>query len=205
MVRLWEIDPAPVLETDNPRLLPWALLLKSTDEQVRKIASILARQDDDDAVARFLLLGGVRYHRNALEEMLGGRKMSFAEAILDGSKVLEDIRDEAAAAGRAAGQAAEARKLLLLLLRRHFPELQPLPEIDAISSVQDLESIIEAVLDAHSAESIRAAILRSRETELACGCKIGRRLLDEVRRDTPKMWLSGISTRDSGSIRRNLI
>ena len=57
VVRLWEIDPTPVLETNDPKLLPWALLMKSTDEQVRKIASILAGQEDDEAVGRFLTLG----------------------------------------------------------------------------------------------------------------------------------------------------
>jgi hypothetical protein len=151
VVRLWEIDPAPVLETDDPKLLPWALLMKSTDEQVRHIASIVARQDDDEAVGRFLVLGSVRYDRNALEEMLGGRKMGLVQAILDGSKIVQERVDEATA--------AEARKFLRLLLRKNSPELLSMSEIDAIASVDDLESIGEAVLDAHSAESIRAAIL----------------------------------------------
>lgn len=159
VVRLWEIDPAPVLETENPRLLPWALLMKSTDEQVRRIASIVAEQDDDEAVGRFLILGAVRYDRNALEEMLGGRRMGFSQAILEGSKVVQELRDEAASAGEIRGQAAEARKFLRLFLRKHFPELEFLPEIDAISNVSDLEAIGEAVLDAHSAEAIRAKVL----------------------------------------------
>ena len=163
VVRLWELDPAPILETGNPRLLPWALLMKSTDEQVRSIASIVARQGDDEAVVRFLVSGSVRYDRNTLEEMLGGRKMGLMRAILDGSKVVQERVDEVSAAARAEGQilgqAAEARKFLLLLLRKHFPELQSLPEIDAISSVTGLESIIEAVLDGCSPESIREAIL----------------------------------------------
>jgi hypothetical protein len=163
VVRLWEIDPTPVLETENPRLLPWALLMKSTDEQVREIASIIARQDDDEAVGRFLILGAVRYDRNSLEEMLGGRKMGLMRAILDGSKVVQEERDVAAAAGEIRGeirgQAAEARKFVRLLLRKHFPELQAMPEIDAIASVEELESIGEAVLDARNAESIHASIL----------------------------------------------
>ena len=89
--------------------------------------------------------------------------MGLAQAILDGSKMVQEVRDEAAAAGEIRGeirgQAAEARKFLRLWLRKHCPELQSLPEIDAIASVDDLESIGEAVLDAHNAESIRAAIL----------------------------------------------
>ena len=34
VVRLWELDPSPVLETGNARLLPWALLMKSDDAQM---------------------------------------------------------------------------------------------------------------------------------------------------------------------------
>ena len=81
--------------------------------------------------------------------------MGLAQAILDGSKMVQERVDEATAAGRT----AEARRFLRLLLRKHGPELQSLPEIDAIASVEDLESIGEAVRDAHSAEAIRAAIL----------------------------------------------
>jgi predicted transposase YdaD len=190
VIRLWEIDPTPVLETNDPKLLPWALLLKSTDEQVRKIASIVARQEDDDAVGRFLTLGVIRYDRDSLNEMIGGGKMGLLQAILDG-KAMEVERARAAAEGQAEGQAkglaeglaegraeglaeglaegraeglaegraAEARKVLRLLLRKHLPELEPPAEIDEISNVDALESIIESALDATGADAIRAAIL----------------------------------------------
>ena len=59
VVRLWQLDPTPVLETNNPRLLPWALLMRSTDEEARRIASIVASQGDDEAVSRFLQLGSL--------------------------------------------------------------------------------------------------------------------------------------------------
>jgi hypothetical protein len=163
VVRLWEINPTPVLETDNPRLLPWALLMKSTDEQVRKIASVVARQEDDEAVGRFLTLGSVRYDRNSLDEMLGGRKMGLVRAILDGSKIVQEERDQAAAEGEARGEArgeaVEARKFLRRLIRKRFPELESLAEIDAVSSVAALEAIGESVLDATAPDSVRAAIL----------------------------------------------
>jgi predicted transposase YdaD len=163
VIRLWEIDPTPVLETDNPRLLPWALLMKSTDEQVRQIASVIAGQADDEAVGRFLTLGGVRYNRSSLDEMLGGGKMGLVRAILEGSNIVQEERDEAAAAGEARGeargQAVEARKFLRLLLRKHLPELESLAEIDAVSNIEALESIAVSVLDASGADSVRSAIL----------------------------------------------
>ena len=161
-LRLWETDPTPVLETNDPKLLPWALLMKSTDEQVLKIASIVASQEDDEAVGRFLTLGCIRYDRDSLNEMLGGGKMGLVRAILDG-KMMEEERAQAAAQGAAQGEAqgraAEARKFLRLLLRKHFPELESLAQIDAISNVNALETIIESVLDATGADPVRAAIL----------------------------------------------
>jgi hypothetical protein len=162
VLRLWEMDPTPVLETNNPKLLPWALLMKSTDEQVLKIASIVARHEDDEAVGRFLTLGCIRYDRDSLNEMLGGGKMGLVRAILDG-KMMEEERAHAAAQGAAQGEAqgraAEARKFLRLLLRKHFPELESLAQIDEISNVNALETIIESVLDATGADPVRAAIL----------------------------------------------
>ena len=86
----------------------------------------------------------------------GAQGGGLVRAILDGSSIVQEERDQA--------RAMEARRFLRLWLRKHFPELQSLPEIDAITSVEDLESIGEAVLDAHSAESIRAAILAAAKT-----------------------------------------
>ena len=45
------------------------------------------------------------------------------------------------------------------MLKRHFPELESLVEIDAISDVDGLESIGESIFDASSADTVRAAIL----------------------------------------------
>jgi hypothetical protein len=80
--------------------------------------------------------------------------MGLLQAILDG-KDMEVERERAAAAGKV----AEARKILRLLLSKQFPALASLTEIDMISNADTLESIIESVLAATSAERIRAAII----------------------------------------------
>ena len=93
--------------------------------------------------------------------------MGLVRAILDGSKLVQEERDQAAAEGLAKGQAqgeakgraAEARRVLRLLLKKHFPELESLAEIDVISNVDALESIIESIFDASGADPVRAAIL----------------------------------------------
>jgi hypothetical protein len=60
-VRIWELDPTPVLESNNPRLFPWAILMKSTEEQVRAMGTAVGHLKDDVALGRFLTLGSVRY------------------------------------------------------------------------------------------------------------------------------------------------
>ena len=84
--------------------------------------------------------------------------MGLLQAILDG-KAMAVERARAAAQGEAQGREAEARKVLRLLLRKHFPELESLAQIDAIASVVALESIIEWVLDGTGADAVRTAIL----------------------------------------------
>jgi hypothetical protein len=159
VMRLWEIDPILVLETRDPRLLPWALLMKSSDEQVREIAAIVARQGDEESVGRFFLLGSLRYNRGSLREMLGGREMGLIRAILDGSSLVQEERDEAKAEGRKEGQVGEARRFLRRLLKKNFPQLESMPEIDQISTVEALESLGETIIEARDADRVREAIL----------------------------------------------
>jgi hypothetical protein len=104
-VRLWEIDPAPVIETKDPRLFPWAVLMKSTDEQVRTLVAAIVQYGNEETLGRFLTLGSIRYDRNRLEEMLGGHTMGLVEAILEGSSLVREAKEKAALEARAEGRA----------------------------------------------------------------------------------------------------
>jgi hypothetical protein len=149
-VRLWEIDPPPVIESNNPRLFPWAVLMQCGDEQVRLLAAAVARYGDEEIFGRFLTLGSIRYDRDRLEEMLGGPKMGLVEAILEGSSLVREVREKAAsesreegrAEGREEGRLEEARRLLRSALRLKFPGLDAMPEIDLIAPAETLESIL---------------------------------------------------------------
>ncbi len=167
VIRLWELDPRPVLETNNPSLVPWALLMKSTIEQDRQIAWLVSRSGNDEAIARFLTLGSLRYDRNTLTAMLGDRNMGLVRAVIEGSSIFREERAEARAEGLAEGlseglsegRADEARKLLRLGLRAKFPDLESLPEIDRISSIEKLEALVENVFVAIDSDAIHNAIL----------------------------------------------
>ena len=66
VVLIWEVDPAPILAAGDFRLLPWAVLMKSTDEEVRRIGAVLGQSGDEEAISRFLTLGSIRYDRTNL-------------------------------------------------------------------------------------------------------------------------------------------
>ena len=128
---------------------------------------MVACQGDEESVGRFFTLGSVRYDRDALQEMLGSREMGMIRAILDGSSLVEEEREKAAAKGRVEGrvegrmqgQVNDARRFLRRLLSKNFPQLESLTEIDQISNVETLESLGEAIVDARDADAVREAFL----------------------------------------------
>lgn len=168
VVRLWEVAAGPVLSSKDPRLFPWALLMKSTGHEVRTLGAQVGRFGDEETIARFLTLGSLRYDRSALEEMLGGPKMGLVEAILEGSSLVKEAKEKAVAQGHAqghaqgvaAGRADEARRLLRDSLKMKFPELGTMPEIDAITSVETLEFLLlnHVLVSTDSAQVARAII-----------------------------------------------
>jgi hypothetical protein len=155
VVRFWELDPTPVLETNNPRLVPFALLMNLTDEQACKVGSLVATQGDEEAVARYLILGSIRYDIERLNDMLVDGKSGFERAISEASPILREER----AKGREEGRQDQTRRLLKLGLRARFPSLENLPEIDRISSIEKLESLIESIFQASDQDTIHDAIV----------------------------------------------
>ena len=178
VVRLWEIDPGPLLEVNDWRLLPWSVLMKCTDADVRRVAGILAREGDQESIGRFLTLGSVRYDRGQLEEMLGASKMGLVEAILEGSSLVREAKEKAAregiaegqkkglaeglaegrAEGRSEGRTEEARRSLCIALKARFPGLETAPEIETIASAEALETLLETAITASDRSHVERAL-----------------------------------------------
>ena len=88
--------------------------------------------------------------------------MGLVRAFLDGSSIVrEEGRLEGRSEGRMEGRSEEARKVLRRLLRKYYPNLELLPEIDRISDVVMLESLIETTFEADEEELVRTAILEA--------------------------------------------
>ncbi len=177
-VRLWELDPEPVLSSGDPGLLPWALLMRFGREQAETLAKKVSASGNEQWIARFLTLGSLRYHRHELERMLshGGPGMGLVEAIMEGSSLVQEATERAAAEGQAAGlakglaegriagqvegQIQEALRLLRLAIQERFPGLETTPELDRIQSVDALETLLlKHVLRAQDRDAVARAIV----------------------------------------------
>ncbi len=156
-VRLWELDPAPVLTAGDPGLLPWALLMNLGREEAARLGAEIARTGSERWIARFLTLGALRYPREELMQMLGGPRMGLVEVIIEGSRLVQEEFAEAR------GRAAEARRLLKLALAKRFPGLETMPELETISSVTVLESLLlDHAMRDPDRDSLEQAILAAR-------------------------------------------
>ena len=173
-VRLWDLDPEPVLSSGDPGLLPWALLMKLGRDEAVRLGAEVGGSGNEQWIARFLTLGSLRYHRHELEQMLGGGgpQMGLVEAIMQGSSLVrEAVQEEreqgrvegeaqGLARGEAKGQAEEARRLLRMALADRFPGLETMPEIDRIANIPDLESLlIQHAIRSLDRDSVAQAIL----------------------------------------------
>jgi hypothetical protein len=166
VARLWKMDPAPVLETGEWRMLPWSVLMKSSDVEVRKVASVLGREGDEESIARFLTLGGFRYDRGQLEGMLGVKKMPLVEEILLHSSIFKEAREEAVKEAvehaveeaRAEDQVENRRHSIRVVLRLRFPGLEEAPELDRIADPDRLSALFEIAVTATDREAVVKAI-----------------------------------------------
>ncbi len=181
-VRLWELDPQPMLETADPSLLPWALLMRFGREEAERLGAEIGRSGNERGITSFLTLGSLRYPRKELERMIGGPTMSLEEAIIEGSWIFQEARERAAAdglqkgiqkgldeglqQGLQRGQAQEARRLLTLYLADRFPGLETMPELDRIAAPAVFETLlIHHVTRSDDRTSVEAAIKQAaRET-----------------------------------------
>ncbi len=102
--------------------------------------------------------------------------MGFVEALMEGSSLVQEAKEKAAAEGLAAGHAAghaaglakgetegelkESRRILRLALSRKHPGLESMPEIDRIAATHQLEALLlDQVLSGAGRETLEKAIL----------------------------------------------
>lgn len=70
VIRLWELDPAPVFTMGRSHWLPWVSLMKASQEEIRRAAERVAAANDQKLTAQFAILGSLRYDKDELRRLL---------------------------------------------------------------------------------------------------------------------------------------
>lgn len=151
VVRLWEQDPAPLLDT--PALLPLATLTRTDSPQgllvqvAQRVARIPDREQRQNIAGCAEILGGLRFQKDLIHRLL-------REDIMRGSVIYQDILQQG------------AFKLMRRLLDRRLGEVDPaLIERVRELSADQLEVLAEALLDFSEVSDLVAWLEQQRRRE----------------------------------------
>jgi predicted transposase YdaD len=181
VVKLWELDPAPILAGDLAGMLPLVPLMRGAlPDQLPRLAERVLETPDLDALARGDLLsmvatfGALRFPKTNIWEAMR-RSPMFSELIdelIEDSPFLRKIHDDAVAEGREEGReqgreqgreegsVSEAQTLLRDLARDRFPDLTDadLAPIATTTSRERLHALARALPRLPDADAFRQAL-----------------------------------------------
>jgi predicted transposase YdaD len=165
VIRMWELDPKPVIESGRPDLLPWVGLMQSSPAEFLTALHRVGMSGDPKLRAQTVLLGGLRYDKQGIEAVLRRIGDMFITAdILRESSVTKDfireLEENAIASGTARGRVEEARRLIRTLVALRFPSLGDLPQLDRVADAGRLEELMRELILADSLEPAAAAVAR---------------------------------------------
>jgi predicted transposase/invertase (TIGR01784 family) len=169
VIRLWEEDPAPLLEA--PELLPLAALAKSDDPNtlLRQVAQRVAIMEDvglrQNIIASASILAGLRFEESFIRSVL--REDLMKESVIYQSILREGIEqgiEQGIERGVQRGRQSELLTMLRRLMTRRLGGLEPQFESRlARLSIPQLEDLVEAVLDFSSVADL-VSWLEARES-----------------------------------------
>ena len=143
VIKLWEVSAAPILAHQEMRSL-FALVpaLAADWDSICRVTETIVNGGDEAELSKLLLMLSLKYNEDKIDALIGRYKMGFGEILMEGSSILRGARDTGRAEGRVEGQATEARHLLRRVLASRFAGLEGMPELDDISDVETLESLL---------------------------------------------------------------
>lgn len=155
LVQLWEIPATEMLALERAALLPFVPLMAGS-EQVLEASAARLRQVADEQQRRelalhFVMLGGLRYNRAELLEMVWRRSMIPIEQLRESSFyqfILDEGREEGRKEGRAEGREEGREEGLValaevfrMLAAKRFPGLQLGSEVEAVGDLDALHQL----------------------------------------------------------------
>ncbi len=186
VVPLWQLSARQALKLGKRDLLPFIPLMKGRMTEVETGASLIAEINDEKKQSEiglyFIVLGGLRYNRLELLELLGSTNMLTYEHVKDSStlryftrqarkearlkgqaeglaKGLAKGREEGREEGLAAG-AALAANMLTIAVQQRFPRLEL---GDQIKQIHDPETLQALFIELHTSKSAKAFLQRLAE------------------------------------------
>ena len=184
VVRLWELDPALIFELNRPALLPLITLARASDRDLERAAEEIVRERNVDLASVFATLGGLRYDRKRLTDLLEKkmikefltpelmRESSFLKPLIEewekesGEK--GEARGEARglakgearglAKGEARGKVAEAQAFLRGIVAARFPGIAIPAKVETMDDIEKLHALAGQALAAASREQFQATL-----------------------------------------------
>ena len=174
VIRMWEVDPAALLERGGPGLWPFAplargnpveLLLKSSEKITRAPESQVSPEAKRDLL---MILGGLAARvikdrgliaRILSEIRLMGENIFFDMIREEGMALgIEKGRAEGRGEGQRLGALAEARRAVLLVLARRFGDVpgEIRSFLDGVGALEVLEGLLERAITCASLEEFRS-------------------------------------------------
>ena len=172
VVRLWEMDPRPVLEADRLSLLPWVTLMRLSPGTLEEAAGRIASSGSARTAGEFVVLGGL-YDKSDLVTMLGRLSAMLSDEIIKESSFYQMILQEGIEKGiekgigkgidrgLQAGRVQGAQRVLRRIVAQRFPRLKDLAELKAVSDLDRIVTLTGALLKAKDTAAARAAIRRA--------------------------------------------
>jgi predicted transposase YdaD len=161
LIRVWKIPARKALAGGRPALLPFVPLMDGGREEMKTAAEALQSMPDErqrrEMNLHFVMLAGLRYNHDDVEEMLGGPTSMMPIERLRESSFYQLILEE--------GREEERLRLLKVtsdnlrqLIAKRFPGVQLGEELEAIGDPDILQRLFIELDDIHDPDTLRRRI-----------------------------------------------
>ena len=150
LVKLWNVSARRVLAMDRESLLPFVPLMRGGQAELeigaQRLSLVRDERKQQELGLHFLLLGGLRYNREDILELIGSKSMIPLEQLKE-SSVYQLIVEEGLKEGRRQGEVKGRAETLRRLVEKRFPGLNVASQIERIGDAQVLQELILEVTD----------------------------------------------------------
>ena len=162
LIKLWEISARKVLAMNRVNLLPFVPLMRGGREEMEISAQRLSQAPDESRRSEmglhFLMLGGLRYNRLDLLELIGRKSMITLEQLKE-SSFYQFVEEE--------GGLKATRETLQMLAAKRFPGLKLSEEVERIHDLEALKRLCLEVSDLPDVETLTRRIAELVQADLA--------------------------------------